>query len=127
MFVPATIAQDKLARDQFTNTFTLNNMVLSTIDVPVPITRVIVARCEFGDFGSLFPLSNEIFFRDSTSEPSVPVTIGSILGGIAFLLLLAALAYFLWRVRQGRVHVERIGLARISPRTSFSPSSPRRR
>jgi hypothetical protein len=47
MIVPAPIAEDKLARDQFTNTFTLNNMVLSIIDAPVPVTRVIVARCEW--------------------------------------------------------------------------------
>jgi len=117
MIVPAPIAQDKLARDQFTNTFILNNIVLSAIDVPVPTTHVMVARCECSGFGSLFPLTNDVSFRDSTSaEPSVPVAIGGILGGVAFVLLLAALAYFLWRVRQGRVHVERIGLAHFSPR-----------
>ena len=46
MIVPAPLPQDKLARDQYANTFTLNNMVLSTIDAHVPITQVIVARCD---------------------------------------------------------------------------------
>ena len=124
MIVPAAISQDKLARDQYTNTFTLDNIVFSTIDALVPIPQVLVARCECGGFRSLFPFPNNVSFRDSTSEPSLPVTIGSILGGVAFLLLLVALAYFLWRVRQGRVHVERIGLDDIIPRMSFSPESP---
>ena len=122
MIVPAPIPQDKLARDQYTNTFTLNNVVLSTIDALVPITQVIVARCD-AMIWLIISIPNDVSFRDSTSEPSIPVTVGSILGGIAFLLLLAALAYFLWRVRQGRVHVERIGLAHIVPRMSFSPDS----
>jgi protein-S-isoprenylcysteine O-methyltransferase Ste14 len=126
MIVPASIAQDKLARDQYPNTFTLNDMVLPTTYAPVPITQVIVARCECSGFGSLFAPSNDVFFRDFTSDPSIAVTIGSILGGFAFLLLLAALAYFLWRVRQGRVHVERISLAHIVPRMSLSTTSTRR-
>ena len=119
MFGPASIAQEKLARDQYTNSFAPNNMDRSTIYAPVPTTQVMVARDKCGGFGSLFPLPDDISFRDPTSDPGIPVTIGSILGGFAFLLLLAALAYFLWRVRQGRVHVERISLSNTVRRMSF--------
>lgn len=119
-------AQGKLARDHYTDTFTLNSMVPSTIYAPVPIAQNIVVRLEV-ESGSLFPWSADVFCRDSTPNPSVPIMIGGVLGGIAFLLLIAAMAYFLWRMRQGRTHLERIHLADIVPRMSFSASSPRRR
>ena len=54
MHVPAYLAQDKPARDQYTSILTPNHMVPSKVYVPVPIIQVLVARCECGGSAHYF-------------------------------------------------------------------------
>lgn len=65
-------------------------------------------------------LVSNILLRD----PSIAVVVAGVWAPLAFLLLLVALAYFLWKVRQGRVHAERISFANIVLRMSISARVP---
>jgi len=56
MIVPAYLAQDRLARDQYTNTFPSNHMGPSTIYAHVPTIQVLVARFECGSLAHYFHL-----------------------------------------------------------------------
>jgi hypothetical protein len=113
MIVVANLPQDK-------PTFILNNVAPTTY-VPVSyITQVGVAR--YVRRAAVGLLSSNISLRDSTSHQG-PTVIGSVLGNVGLLLLLAGLACFSWRLRQRRFHAERIRLARLVPRMSISANS----
>ncbi len=119
MIVAAKSHQDKLAWGQHTNTFTLNNVVPSTINLTAfNITHVRYPRC-VGASLVMTPIAHRVYFRDSTSQQSASTAIVNALASFGSLLLVAALAYYLWKVRQGRIHHERISLAHFVPRTSM--------
>jgi hypothetical protein len=125
MIVVVIFYQDKLAREQYTNTFTLKNMVHSAITFPTPnTTHVRISRCVGWQFGCEFHDAHNIFLRDSTPYQHVPIASVGVWAGLVLLLVVAALAFWLWRVRQGTVHAERISLAHLVPRMSVSASFP---
>jgi hypothetical protein len=125
MIVVVIFYQDTLARDQYTNTFTLKDMVHSAITLPTPnITHVRISRCVGWQSGCEFHDAHNGFLRDSTPHQSVPTALVGLWACFGLLLVVTALAFWLWRVRQGTVHTERISLAHLVPRMSVSASFP---
>lgn len=124
MIVAAKSHQDNLAWGQHTSTLTLNPVLPSTINLnSFNITHVRYPRCVDASL-DMTSLTHCVFLRDSTSHQSASIAIVNALSCFGSLLLVAALAYYLWKVRQGRIHPERISLAHFLPRMSIFPSSP---